>query len=103
MKSFALVLAFVGLGIGCAGVARAEIGTADVVPAATLLLPYFEVALDDPAGPNTLFSVNNASATAVVAHVTLWTDEAIPTFNFDVYLTGYDVQEINLATLFNGG
>jgi hypothetical protein len=103
MKKLALALAFVGISSGFAGVARAEIGTADVVPAATLLLPYFEVALDDPTGANTLFSINNASATAVTAHVTLWTDEAIPTFNFDVYLTGYDVQEINLRSLFDGG
>ena len=64
--------------------ARAEIGTADQVPAATLLLPYFEVKLDDPSTVSTSFSINNASATAVLAHVTLWTDEGIPTFVFDV-------------------
>ena len=31
-------------------------------PAATLLLPYFEVDLGDANGPTTLFSINNASA-----------------------------------------
>ena len=31
-------------------------------PGATLLLPYFEVDLDDPLGRTTLFSVNNAAA-----------------------------------------
>ena len=36
-------------------------------PGATLLLPYFEVDLDHPAGVTTLFSINNASATAVLA------------------------------------
>lgn len=50
--------------------ARAEIGTIDAVPAATLLLPYFEVDLTNPNGITTLFSVNNASASAAVAHVT---------------------------------
>ena len=49
--------------------AFAVIGTVDDVPAATLLLPYFEVDLDDPAGVTTLMSINNASATAVLAHV----------------------------------
>ena len=49
--------------------AFAVIGTVDDVPAATLLLPYFEVDLDDPNGVTTLMSINNASATAVLAHV----------------------------------
>jgi hypothetical protein len=81
--------------------AEAKYCAADEVPAATLLLPYFEVDLEDPSGFTTLFSVNNALATAGVAHVTLWTDWAIPTINFDIYLTGYDVQTINLRDVFN--
>src|SRR6186713_1803490 len=89
------------------GAAFAEIGTSDVVPAATLLLPYFECDLDanlvpSTTGVKTLFSINNASATAVLAHVTMWTDESIPTLDFDVYLTGYDVQTINVCDIFNG-
>jgi len=82
--------------------AAAEIGTIDAVPAATLLLPYFEVDLGNPSGTTTLFSINNASSAAAVAHVTLWTDESIPTLDFDIYLTGYDVQTINLRDVFNG-
>ncbi len=102
MKKTTLCLALAGLLIS-AGRASAEIGTIDDVPAATLLLPYFAVDLsDNPNGVNTLFSINNASATAVLAHVTLWTDESIPTLDFDVYLTGYDVQTINLHDLFTG-
>jgi hypothetical protein len=85
-----------------AGVARAEIGTIDDVPAATLLLPYFEVDLDDPNGVNTLFSINNASASAAVAHVTVWSDLSVPVLDFDVYLTGFDVQTISLRNVLNG-
>ena len=85
-----------------AGRAAAEICTVDDVPAATLLLPYFEVDLGSANGANTLFSINNASATAVLAHVTMWTDMSIPTLDFDVYLTGYDVQTISLRDIFNG-
>jgi hypothetical protein len=92
-----LVFAF-----GLAGAARAEIGTIDDVPAATLLLPYFEVDLDSNDGVNTLFSINNASAAAAIAHVTLWTDQSIPTLDFDIYLTGYDVQQVDLREIFNG-
>ncbi len=84
--------------------ASAVIGTIDDVPAATLLLPYFEVELDDnPDCINTLFSINNASATAVLAHVTVWSDQSVPVLDFDIYLTGYDVQTINMRDIFIHG
>jgi hypothetical protein len=101
MRKLTVCFALVGL-LALGGQAIAEICTIDDVPAATLLLPYFEVDLSNPNGITTLFSVNNASAAAAVAHVTLWTDESIPTLDFDVYLTGYDVQTINLRDIFNG-
>jgi hypothetical protein len=31
-----------------------------------------------------------------VARVTLWTDYSYPVITFNIYLTGYDVQPINL-------
>ncbi len=74
----------------------------DNAPAATLLLPYFEVDFDHADGLTTLFSVNNASATAVLTNVVVWTDLGAPTLSFPVYLTGYDVQTFNLRDLFNG-
>jgi hypothetical protein len=76
--------------------------TLDGGPAATLLLPYFEVDLANDNGRTTLFAVNNASDKAAVAHVVLWTDVAVPTFAFDVYLTGLDVQTVNLRDVFAG-
>jgi hypothetical protein len=71
-------------------------------PAATLLLPYFEVDLDNGQGINTIFSVNNASATAVLGHVTIWSDMGVPVLNFDVYLTGFDAQRIDLRSVLQG-
>ena len=71
-------------------------------PAATLLVPYFEVDLNDPDGATTLFSVNNASAKPALARMVLWTDWGVPTLAFDIYLTGYDVQTLNLRDLFTG-
>jgi len=68
-------------------------------PAATLLLPYFEVNLDDPNGMDTLLSVNNASDQAVLAHVVVWSDLSVPVLDFNIYLTGYDVQTINLRDI----
>jgi hypothetical protein len=70
-----------------------DIGTA---PAATLLLPYFEVDLASRAGEQTLFTITNVSNEEQVAHITLWTDYSFPVIDFNVYLTGYDVQSINL-------
>ena len=96
MKKLCLCLALASL-LGLGSQAFAVIGTIDNVPAATLLLPYFEVRTTGPlTGINTLFSINNASATAVLAHVTVWSDQSIPVLDFDVYLTGFDVQTINL-------
>ncbi len=71
-------------------------------PGATLLLPYFEVDLDNPEGMTTLFSVNNSSATAVLGHVTIWSDMGIPVFAFDIYMTGYDATPINMRDILNG-
>jgi hypothetical protein len=68
-------------------------------PAATLLLPYFEVDLSNAQGQNTLFTVNNASATAILAHVTVWSDLGVPVFAFNVYLTGYDAQPFDMRQI----
>jgi hypothetical protein len=107
MKKLCLCLALASL-LGLGGQAFALIGTADVVPAATLLLPYFEVSLADcdagtASGVNTLFSINNASDAAVLSHVTVWSDQSIPVLDFDVYLTGYDVQTINMCDILKNG
>jgi hypothetical protein len=74
----------------------------DVQPAATLLVPYFEVDLDSPVGTTTLISVVNASAQARLVSLTLWTDWAVPTLTFNLHLTGFDVQSLNLRDVFVG-
>jgi len=74
-----------------------------VTPAATLLLPYFEVNLTNPAARTTIFSITNVTRYPQIAHVTLWTDWAYPVLNFNVFLTGYDVQAINLADVLVNG
>jgi hypothetical protein len=73
------------------------------LPAATLLLPYFEVDLDDVAGETTLFTVTNVTNADRIARVTLWTDYAYPVLAFNIYLTGYDVQAINLYDVLQRG
>lgn len=102
MKKAIVGIALVGL-MALGGQAFAEICTVDDVPAATLLLPYFEVDCSDPNALTTLFSVNNASAEETVGHVTVWSNKSVPVFDFDIYLTGYDVQTLNLRDVLCNG
>ena len=107
MKKTILVFALIAL-VGLGGQAFAELDTVDTVPAATLLIPYFQVDVSDTScststGITTLFSVNNASAAPTIAHVTVWTDQSIPALDFDVYLTGFDVQTFNVRDFFCSG
>src|SRR5881628_23839 len=102
MKKTVLSLALLAL-VALGGQASAVICTVDDVPGATLLLPYFEVDLSNQNGVTTLFSINNASATAVLAHVVVWSDLSVPVLDFNVYLTGYDVQTISLRDIIQNG
>lgn len=106
MKRLMVCLTLAAL-LGLGGQAFAVIGTIDDVPAATLLLPKFIVETDANGVPladglTTLFSVNNASAAPALVHVTLWTNKSVPTLDFSIFLTGYDVQTVNLRDVFNG-
>ncbi len=110
MRRTVLLVALVSL-LALGGQTFAELCTIDAVPAATLLLPYFEVSLTptdrDPVDADrdvdTFFSVNNASASPTVAHVVLWGDWSLPSIDFDIFLTGYDVETVSLGDLFNNG
>ena len=81
--------------VALASPAAAELCVIDAVPAATILVPYFEVDLGN-AGKSkferTKITLVNTDEAPVIAHVVLWTDLSVPTLNFDIFLTGYDVQ-----------
>jgi hypothetical protein len=74
-----------------------------VGPAATLLLPYFEVDLQNSGEQTTLFTITNVSRYSQIAHVTIWTDWAFPVLTFNIFLAGYDVQSINLRDILVSG
>ncbi len=101
MKPLRLFVASILLSIAAAAAVPSSINNDDscdikVAPAATLLLPYFEVDTNDTTGRTTLFTITNVTHYPQIAHVTLWTDWAYPVFTFNIFLTGYDVQAINL-------
>ena len=68
----------------------------DAVPAATLLVPYFEVDIAAAEGRTTLVSVRNQDSAPVLVKAVVWTDWAIPSLGFEIYLSGYDTQSLNL-------
>jgi hypothetical protein len=76
-----------------------------VAPAATLLLPYFEVDFRSTSTDalNTIFTITNTSNIPQIAHVTVWTDWSFPVLDFNIFLTGYDVQGVNLIDLIGRG
>ena len=111
MRRTVLLVALASL-LALGGQSFAELCTIDAVPAATLLLPYFEVSLNSIPGVDevqadryvdTFFSVNNASAAPTVAHVVLWGNWSLPSIDFDIFLTGYDVETVSLGDVFNNG
>lgn len=72
-----------------------------VAPAATLLLPYFEVDITNRT-QDTLFTITNVTRLPQIAHVTVWTDWSFPVLDFNIYLTGYDVQGISMNQVLSG-
>jgi hypothetical protein len=71
-------------------------------PAATLLLPYFEVETASRSA-DTLFTVTNVGYLPQIAHVTIWTDWSFPVLTFNIFLTGYDVQAVSLYDVIVNG
>ena len=74
-------------------------------PAATLLLPYFEVDFQSPrsSARTTTFTIINTSRLPQIAKVELWTDRAFPVWGFNIYLTGYDMQTVDLYDVIGSG
>jgi len=102
-KVFALfaVMALAG------GVAYANFCAKDIVPAATLLVPYAVVDADpvtgdpDPNGYTTILVVTNTSAARQIIHVHVWNMFSDTVVDFSEILSGYDVWSINFRDFIN--
>jgi len=101
MKNWTVAFAMAALALAVP--AHADLCTIEATPAATLLLPYFEVDIDNRDGVDTFISVNNASNESVLTHVILWGDWSVEALDFNIYLTGYDVQTIGLGLIIRDG
>src|SRR5664280_2289869 len=113
MKKLSVLIALVLLAV--AGTGYAVTCAYDNVPAATLLVPYWKVSLNAPAGPggvpgfpiptggtDTLVSIVNVSTPGVIAHVTVWNKYSKPVIDFNIPLTGKDVVSFSMRDIMNG-
>jgi hypothetical protein len=101
-------MALVGvMALGLTSTAYANFCSYDAVPAATLLFPFvsydYDAGLAGNAGATTLFAITNVSNRAQIVHITLWTDYSIAILDFNIVLTGYDVQTINIRDILRDG
>jgi hypothetical protein len=82
--------------------ASCDIGT---YPAATLLLPYFEVDCDAPATSaiDTVFTVINTSKNPQIVRMTVWTDLGFPEAWSSIFLTGFGTESVSMYALIARG
>jgi hypothetical protein len=89
--------------------ASAIVCTIDQRPAATLLVPYFQVAVNadgslmsGPAALNTLVTITNASSAPMIAHVNVYNEKSVLVLDFNIALTGFDVQSMSMGDVITG-
>lgn len=110
MKKTLLTCLAVAAALAIAGPALAITCTVDQHPAATLLVPYFQVSYDDsgnlvstgPDARDTIVTFANASSAPMIAHVDVWDRQSVVQLDFDVALTGFDVQAMRLSDILSG-
>lgn len=107
-KTFVACLAVIAL-FGLATSASAITCTVDQRPAATLLIPYFQAAfasdgtiLTGAGALDTLVTIGNASSAPMLAHVGVWNEKSELVLDFNVALTGFDIQSWSMANLLRG-
>ena len=82
----------------------------DVVPAATLLVPYVEVDMTgnsnnpvpDRNGITTILRVTNTAAEAALVELVIWTAVGEPVVTLHAALSGYDMWTVDFADLLSG-
>ena len=83
-----------------AGAAYGIAGTPDHVPAATLLVPFFEVGINSATDvENTLLVVHNVYNTTVTVHYQVWDIDGVPVFNGNLVLTNLESWSTSLYDL----
>jgi len=110
MKKFLLACLVVAAVLAIATPAFAITCTIDQRPAATLLVPYFQVSYDSsgnlvsggPDARDTIFTIANASAAPMIAHVNVFDRQSSLVLDFNVALTPFDVQAMRMSDILGG-
>ena len=109
-KTFMTCLAVAAL-FAIASSATAITCTLDQRPGATLLVPYFQVSIDAASGGvvgsgdlsrDTIVTIGNASSAPMIAHVNVFDRFSTIVLDFNVALTGFDVQSMALSQIITG-
>jgi hypothetical protein len=107
-KSLTFLLTAVAV-LAIASMAGAVTCTLDQHPAATLLVPYFQAAINDdgsiPSGSaynDTTVTIGNASAVPVLAHVSVYNRRSVVVLDFMVALSGFDIQSWRTVDVLTG-
>ncbi len=110
MKKVFIACLAVAAVFAIANTASAVTCTSDQHPAATLLVPYFQVSYDGSgnlvstgAGArDTIVTIANASSAPMVAHVSVFDRNSSFLLDFNVALTGFDVQAMRVSDILAG-
>ena len=108
-KAFMTCLAIVAV-FAVASTAVAITCTVDQRPAATLLVPYFQVSYtpdgalisSGPGARDVIVTFGNASTAPMIAHVSVFTRESVLALDFDVALTGFDLESFRMSDVLGG-
>lgn len=108
-KTLLTCLAIVAV-LAIASSAAAVTCTIDQRPAATLLVPYFQVSFDNdgnlvtsgPGARDTIVTIGNASSAPMIAHASVYDRYSILRLDFNIALTGFDLQSMRVSDIITG-
>jgi hypothetical protein len=108
-KTFLTCMAVVAV-LAIASSAGAITCTIDQRPAATLLIPYFQATFNadgtilgtGAASLDTLVTIGNASSAPMLAHVNVFNERTELVLDFNIALTGFDIQSFSVASILRG-
>src|SRR5215467_8075956 len=108
-KTFLTCMAVVAL-LAIAASAGAITCTIDQRPSATLLIPYFQATFNTDgtiqgtgaSALDTLVTIGNASSAPMIAHVSVFSERTELVLDFNIALTGFDIQSFSVASVLRG-
>ncbi|MEX0879231.1 MAG: hypothetical protein WD451_05810 [Thermoanaerobaculia bacterium] len=109
MKKTLMTCLAIAMLLALAGTASAITCTVDQRPGATLLVPYFQVSVSGtdiigtgPDARDTIVTIANASSAPMIAHVNVYNRYSELILDFNIALTGFDVQAMRMSDVISG-